>query len=177
MKRITVLVLCVLLQGAALGVRAAPPMDRGDALDVKRAKVTIESVLFVTELSGINARFKETQPDNYRGMVLTAKIAKPAGEPLTLYAQDVVLHYNYGSKNDVARCTGLSTFSLTNDADRPMQFSSSGLVSATTGVNTLKATEIYVDLFFQNMESDTSQVELYVAQPIGARYIAKGWKK
>jgi len=162
-----------------LSVRAASA-QAGTApgvLDLKKVKIEIVGATFVKELTGVNnAVFKESNPSKYRGLVLTLKVQKPAGEELTLYCQDLVLHYRYGDKSDVARCYGISAFSVGNDVDRPMFLSPQGLASSSTGAATTKASVVYVDLFFQNMEPDTSELHLFVAQPIGASYKTDGWR-
>lgn len=167
--------------GVALAVAPAaraqtPVTTRGDAFDATRAGVSIEAANFVAELQGVNASFKELQPDKYRGLVLTLRVRKPPDEPLTIHAQDLALHYRFGTKQDVARCTGISAFSLTRDAERRIVFLAQGLGAMATAVNTTKATEVFVDLFFQGMEPDTSELDLRAAHPIGARHVTRGWK-
>jgi hypothetical protein len=172
------------LHGFAVGLGLAcavaqaqvPPPGRADALDARNARVTIEAATFVTELGSTNASYKEVQPDKYRGVVVTLRIQKAENEPLTIFAQDVSLHYRYGKRRDVARCTGISSFSMTRDAERPLTFFALGVGSITTGVNTGRASEVFVDVFLQGMEPDTSEIDLYIAQPIGARRVTQGWK-
>jgi hypothetical protein len=138
--------------------------------------VAIEAATFVSELGGANATYKEVLPDKFRGIVVTLRIQKAENEALSLYAQDLALHYNYGKRRDVARCSGVSSFSLTREAERPMTFFAQGVGSITTGLNTTRATEVFVDAFFQGMEPDTADIDLYVAQPIGATRVTQGWK-
>ena len=176
MKSLTwycIMVLLLLFAGPSFAgdTTETPP----DSLDLKKVKFTIVDTLFVSELSGIRKRFKEPKTDKYRGLVLTVKVQKPAGQAVRLIAQDFSLHYRYGSKSDVARCNGISTFSKSQDVDRPMKLIVN-VGSMTTGSSTTKATTFYTDLFFQNMEPDTRDLHLFLAQPIGASFTTKGWK-
>jgi hypothetical protein len=165
-----------LLAPAALADEKAasgPPLG---VLDIKKVKIEILGVYFMKELKGVNASFKQNNDAKYRGMVMTVKVRKPAGEPLTLNAQDLVLHYSYGSSSDIAKCSGLSAFSTANDTDRPMALYAQGLGSQTTGAATTNGSVVYIDLFFQAMEQDTSDLHLLVAQPAGISFKADGWK-
>lgn len=146
-------------------------------LNTNKVKIEITDVAFVKELDGAVGRFQETDPEKYRGVVVTLSIHKAAGESLTLLAQDFCLHYRYGNQVDVAPCIGLSTFATTQDAERPMKFFARGRGTATTGASTAKSETVYVDVFFQNMEKDTSDIHLLVAQPIGASFKTQGWKQ
>lgn len=168
--------LALALAAAPAALAQTPAGARGDAFDAARAGVSIEAASFVAELQGANASFKELQPDKYRGLVLTLRVRKPPDEPLTIYAQDLALHYRFGAKRDVARCTGISAFSLTRDAERRIVFMPQGLGSMATAVNSTSAAEIFVDLFFQGMEPESSELDLRAAHPIGARHVTRGWK-
>lgn len=165
-----------------LFVQVASAQDRATAeavpsvLDLKKVKIEIVDALFVKELKGVNADYKAKAEGKYRGMILVLKVQKPAGEELTLNAQDMVLHYRFGSQSDIAKCSGISTFSLGNDMDRPMTLFESGRGGATTGPSTIKASVIYIDLFFQFMEPDTSELYLLFAQPIGVSFKTAGWR-
>ncbi len=66
-------------------------------------------------------------------------------------------------------------FSKSQDVDRPMKLIRNA-GSMTTGTSTIKGSTFYMDLFFQNMEPDTRDLHLFVAQPVGASFSAKGWK-
>jgi hypothetical protein len=170
--------LCLVL-GNALILGRAPALEAGgvpDLVDLKKVNLAVVEAYFVTKLHGGVTRFEETKPDKYRGLVLTLKITKPAGEPLSLREADLVLHYRRGSSSDVARCFGLSGFSTSRDVDRPMSLHQNGTGMSETGPATTKAETIYVDVFFQYMESDTSELHLLVAQPVGASFTTKGWK-
>jgi hypothetical protein len=110
-------------------------------------------------------------------MVLTVKITKPAGEELTLPCQDLVLHYRFGQKSDVARCYGISAFSTDQGVDRAMRLSAQGNFSSSTGVATTKSGTVFVDIFYQYMEPETHELYLTIAQPVGAYFETPGWKK
>ena len=174
-------VLCVMVGGLLMAGQNARAQDQGNTIapqvfDSSKVKIEIVGALFVKELKGVNASFNQARTDMYRGLVLMLKITKPAGEALTVNAQDMVLHYRYGTRSDVAKCSGVSTFSVDESVDRPMNLFSMGLGGATTGVPTAKASVAYIDLFFQNMEPDTADVHLLVAQPIGVSFKTNGWR-
>mgnify|MGYP001047854635 CR=1 FL=1 len=148
-----------------------------DVINLVKVKIQLVSDVFVKELKGVNASFAMGEDARkYRGLILTLKVEKPAGESVTLNAQDLVLHYRYGEKSDIAPCNGVSAFSVQRDLDRPMRLFRRGRGGSSTGASTIRATEVYVDLFFQYMEPDTSDLHLLVAQPIGASFKSKGWK-
>ncbi|MEO0108422.1 MAG: hypothetical protein ABIK62_04540, partial [candidate division WOR-3 bacterium] len=144
-------------------------------IDPSRIRFTILSATFVTELEGTTSRFRETQLDKYRGMVVTCRIVKPAGYKLKLHAPDIALHYNHGDEYDVAPCNGISNFSTERGTDRPMKLLSRGQGSQTTLTSATAAETIYVDFFFQYMEPDTRDIHLCVAQPAGASLVTNGW--
>jgi len=145
-------------------------------VDLSRVKVEIVSALFVTSLDGAEAEFNETRPDQYRGLVVTVRVVKPAGHEVTLHPADLALHYRRaGGDYDVAPCHGISNFSAVAEVDRTMSFFSAGWGRVSTGVSTLGADTVYADLFFQNMEPDTRELHVLVAQPVGARFTTPGW--
>lgn len=145
-------------------------------LSADDVKFEIVGASFVAKLQGLTNRFEENDLDKYRGLVVTVKITKPADEELTLVAQDLTLHYHFGESADVSRCQGISTFTKEKDVDRIMRFYNN-VGSATTGTATTKLTTIYVDLFFQYMEPNTSDIHLFVARPADASYQTSGWDK
>jgi hypothetical protein len=149
----------------------APLVFPSDSVNLK-----IVNAVFLKTLQGIDARFDETEPDKYRGLVITVEVTKPAGEALELRAQDITLHYHYdGDEYDVAPCQGLSTFSAEQMIDRPMNlFKIRG--TARTGIATMSAQKLYIDMFFQYMEPTTSDIHLMVAQPVGASFVTDGWE-
>lgn len=145
-------------------------------VDLSRLKVEIASAVFLTSLDSDGAEFNETRPDQYRGLVVTVRLTKPAGSELTLHPADFSLHYRRaGGEYDVAPCHGISSFSTAAEVDRAMSFFSGGWGSVSTGASTLGADTVYADLFFQNMESDTRELHVLVAQPVGARFATPGW--
>jgi len=167
------IVVCgVYLAFAQWGGASQPPL----CLAVKDVKLRIVEATFVTKLEGVSSRFEEQKPDQFRGLVLTIEVKKPAGGDLTLVAADYALHYRYGDSSDVAPCHGLSTFSTRKDEDRPMNLFKSGYGRTTTGLSTTKAETVFVDVFFMNMEPETSEIHLLVAQPVGATFRTTGWK-
>ncbi len=146
-------------------------------IDLSTLKFEIVDATFVKELAGVNAHFSmATNADKYRGLVLTLKVTKPAGEELKIACVDIVLHYRYGQKTDVTRCYGLSTYSTQPDSDRAMALYASGIGSSTTGLATTKASTVFIDVFFQGMEPETSDLYILIAQPVGTYFKTGGWK-
>ena len=144
-------------------------------LDLAELEFDIVDTHFVEELQGLNATFTESQPDMYRGLLLTVEIEKPAGEELTIYVQDLVLHYTYGTTEEITPCWGISVFSGQLDVDRPLYLYTAGIGGSTTGLSSTDEDVVFVDLFFQFMEPDTEELHLFVAQPVGASYTCDGW--
>jgi hypothetical protein len=176
---ITSLVKSALLTLAiALSAPAFPQNPNpSDVFDLSKVKLQIVDARFVTKLSGSKATFAASKPDEYRGLIVTLSITKPAGGEVSLVCQDIVLHYRYGQKSDIARCYGLSNYSAHQNEDRAMDLFSQGWGKATTGPAATNSDTIYIDLFFQNMEPETSDLYLFVAQPTGAHFTTPGWKK
>jgi hypothetical protein len=108
-------------------------------------------------------------------MLLTLRVTKPAGEPLTLFAPDLALHYRRGEGSEVSRCFGLSVFSTEQDVERPIRLFQRGYGLTATGQATVKADVLYVDAFFDSIEPDIREVHLLVAQPVGAALATNGW--
>jgi hypothetical protein len=148
-----------------------------DVFDLSKVNFQIVDATFVTKLDSQKAQFAETKPDQYHGLIVTLRIAKTAGEELTLTCQDIALHYRYGQQSDIARCYGLSSYTTRQDEDRSMALYSQGWGTSTTGLATTKSGTVYIDVFFQNMESNTSDLYLFIAQPTGAHFTSRGWKK
>jgi hypothetical protein len=172
-------VVAVLLGLGAVAVssqEAAPGIPA--LLDPAETRLEIVDATFVTELTGENVDYTENKPDQYHALVVTVKVTKPAGRVLTLYPADLALHYRRSSGDyDVAPCSGVSAFSTSPGIDRTMSFFPAGFGSVSTGVTTQKADVLYADLFFQNMEADTRDLYLLVAQPVGAHLVVSGWSK
>lgn len=146
-------------------------------IDMSKVKIEIIGALYVKKLDATNAKFDIGEEGNkYRGLVLTLRIQKPEGEELRLNAQDLSLHYRYGQESDIAPCNGLSTYSTQKDMDRTMSLFKISRGTSATGTSTTQASVVYVDLFFNYIESDTSDLHLLVAQPAGAYYKSSGWK-
>jgi len=175
-RKLTLAVLLTLVAGFAAPAFAQdenPP----DSVDMSKVKFQIVDATFVSNLQGTNANYKETQLDKYRGLVLTVKVTKQPGQPLTVICQDINIHYRFGESSDVAKCFGLSSFSAQQDEDRAMSLYSLGWGKSTTGTSTSKSGTVYFDVFFQNMEPETHDVHLFWGQSIGAVYTTHGWTK
>jgi len=146
-------------------------------LDLDKIKFDIVAVTFVKELDGAGARYRATQPDKYQAAVVTLRVAKAKGQPLRLHVPDFSLHYHRTNDYDVVGCTGISGFSTVLDQDRPMTFFAAGFGKTFTGLATTAAEQVYVDLFFGNIENDVTDVYLLVGQASGASFRTKGWRK
>ena len=166
------LVSCPQAQQLADVANTPPPL----ALQSRDVKIEIVDATFVRKLEGVSTKFEESQPDKFRGLVLTVKVKKPAGSGLTFVAQDFTLHYRYGQSSDVAKCFGLSSFSVDKNVDRPMSLWTHGIGRSSTGLATTKAETLFIDLFFQYMEPETSELHLLVAQPLAKSFQTSGWK-
>ena len=149
--------------------------DVPGAVDRGRISAKVVEVKYVTQLEGVNARYKQDKPEMYRGLVLTLEVTKPAGEELKLYAQDFSPHYAYEGGFDIAPCQGISTFSTEKEADRPFILSTAGRGCASTGTTTTRACKLYVDLFFDMMESSTRKLHLMLARPASPAFETRGW--
>lgn len=167
----------LLIAVAAIGEQAPPAAAAGapDVVDWSKVKLEIVDVTFVRKLDGVNGLFEEPEPAKYRGMLVTLRVTKPAGEELHLLAPDFTLHYRYGDSSDVSPCRGMSMFSTSPDVDRPVKFFTNGYGTMTTGAATQKAATLYIDLFFENLEADTRDIHLLVAQPTGLSFNTRGW--
>lgn len=168
-----VLLCCVALLIAEIGLtRDVPGLFRLD----EDVQVKIYNVSFVRDYDGILRRFRASRPDRFRGAVVTLEISKPAGKRIALHVADLSLHYyrDQAEDYDVAPCDGLSTFSVAPDVDRPMQFAR--WLRQSTGASTTRASVVYIDAFFQNMEPGTNDMWLCIAQPATPRYTSTGWR-
>jgi hypothetical protein len=150
-----------------------------NVFDLSTARIQIVDTRFVTALESPENKkqFKETEPDKYRGLVVTVKIAKEPGANVVLIAQDISLHYRFGGNSDVAKCFGLSNFTVSQYDARQMSLYKEGWGNVITGSDARASSTVYVDLFFQNMEPDTHELYLFMAQPASAQFITPGWKK
>lgn len=178
MKRawMTEAIACVLAVGAICSAAQPVGKEPPRMLNLASLKLQIVDAVFVKKVDGVNAKFEETQLKKFRGLVVTLRVEKPRGEVVELCAQDLTLHYRYGGKTDVAICYGLSGFSTEEKVDRPMKLFAKGWGYSSTGLSTRKAAVVYVDLFFQYMEPETSDIHLLVARPTGASFQTQGWK-
>jgi hypothetical protein len=147
-----------------------------ETLNLNNVRFQIVDTAFVTKLEAGSNRFEETHPDKYHGLIVTLKITKEAGTEFTVACQDINIHYRYGQQSDIARCYGLSNYSTQQNEDRSMSLYGQGWGRSTTGLASTKSSTAYIDVFFQNMEPDTSDLYLFISQPTGAHYISQGWK-
>jgi hypothetical protein len=165
---------------AGLASAPAPAQSAGSPTpglaDFARLRFQIVDALFVTQYDGVTSRYDEKEPAKFRGLLLTVRVEKPAGEELQLEGRDFSLHYTRDDSYDVASVDGLSAFSTSKDTDRPMRLSYTARLTAKTGVAATKAAVVYVDMFFLQMEPDTRDLHLLAARPIGTQYRTNGWK-
>jgi hypothetical protein len=145
-----------------------------EVMDLSKASFQIVDATYVTKLEGSGNIFNETNPDKYHGLIVTVRITKQAGAELTVACQDIALHYRYGLNSDIARCYGLSSFSVQQKEDRPMSLYKEGWGRSTTGIAATQIGTVYIDVFFQHMEPNTSDLYLFIAQPTGAHFISQG---
>ena len=159
----------------------AAPADSGSvpaALDVRRLRISVVAERYLTEVQGVNVSFEEPEPDAYRSLVLTLRVDKPAGTPIELRANDLVLHYRRGEAGrayDVTPALGVSMFSTRADALRPMVLEPQGRCFARSAPQATSASVVYVDVFFPSLEPDTRELYLLVAQPAGVFFRSRGW--
>jgi len=159
-----------------------PPIGRRTrsapgALDLRNLNIEVVGTRFVKELTAANASYRQPRPDKFRGLLLTVRIRKPRGRALILYTQDFSVHYTYaGTKFDVAPCQGISAFSTRRTANRPLRLSAQCRLSSSTDAAAMRADTVYVDLFFDFFERDTSELHLVVGRPVGAPLKTSGWK-
>ena len=176
LKAIAISALLILTIGLSMPACARNP-NPSDIFDLSKVNFQIVDATFVTKLDGLKAQFAETKPDQYHGLEVTLLITKAAGDELTLTCQDINLHYRFGQQSDIARCYGLASYSTRQDEDRAMVLYSQGWGKSTTGLATTKSGTVFIDVFFQNMEPDTSDLYLFIAQPTSAHFTTPGWKK
>lgn len=150
-----------------------------------QVKMEVTGVVFMDEVQGTGGRrmtIPEDKRDKWRLGIVTLKVTKPAGTRFTLAAADLALHYYHGEQTEVAPCEGLSSFSSSDDSDRPMELSQTmgpGFTKQTTGAKTTQASVIYMDAVFGFMEPDTSEIWVCLGQPVTDRgfTVASGlWK-
>jgi hypothetical protein len=147
-----------------------------ETMDLNKVSFQIVDAAFVTKLAGGSNEFDESNPGKYHGLIVTVRITKQAGAELTVACQDIALHYRFGENSDIARCYGLSSFSTQQNEDRVMALYTQGWGRSTTGPAATTSGTVYIDVFFQNMEPNTSDLYLFIAQPTGAHFISQGWK-
>ena len=147
-----------------------------DVIDLNKVRLQIVDATFVTKLDSAKAKFEESKPLQYHGLIVTVRVTKTAGEQLTLTCQDINLHYRYGQESDIARCYGLSSYTTQQFEDRAMALYSQGWGKATTGLAATRSDTVYVDVFFQNIEPQTRDLYLFISQPTGAHFTTPGWK-
>ncbi len=147
-------------------------------------RAEVVAVSFPDEVQGVGGRRMRVGDDRrekFRLGLVTIKITKPAGAALTLAAADVTLHYYHGDHAEVAPCEGLSTFSMTNDAERPMELSESdgpGFLKQSTGARATAADVLYVDAVFYGMEPDSNECWICIAQPVQrGGFRSGGWRR
>ncbi|MEE8580945.1 MAG: hypothetical protein V3T33_05075 [Myxococcota bacterium] len=157
-------------EDATVPSRPVPTLLRLDQVAIQ-----LVDARFVTEYEGTDNRYEAGEPDEYRAVVITLELTKQAGQKVVLSAPDLALHYYHGDSTDVLPCNGISGFSTERDTDRPMVLLERGYGRSVTGVATAKAEKVYVDVFFDYLEPDTTDLYLLLAQPVGGGYGTRGW--
>jgi len=176
-RRVRIAGLCGLclaaVGGIALGVAAVTkPAPR--ALDLNTVKMEIANAEFVTELEGQTSSYNAPDASEYRGVVLTVKVTKPAGTPLSIEAPDLSLHYYFGEDSDVVPCLGLSSFSTGLESDRAMALFNRGYGKTETQKYSTNAGTVYFDAFFTGLEPNVNDIYLFVGKPVTSRH-TEGW--
>ena len=118
--------------------------------------------------------------DEYRMVIATIRIEKPADTELTLPCADITLHYYHGGTPDVSPCLGMSNFSTVLETDRELEVrpanSGPGFLKKTTLARASEAATVFVDAIFGSMESDTREAWIAIGQTDAvAPYISEGW--
>ena len=161
--------------GLAMPALAQNPTP-SEVIDLSKVRLQIVDATFVTKLDSAKAKFEESKPNQYHGLIVTVRVTKTAGEQLTLTCQDINLHYRFGKESDIARCYGLSSYTTQQFEDRIMSLYSQGWGKATTGLAATRSDTVYIDVFFQNMEPQTRDLYLFISQPTGAHFTTAGWR-
>lgn len=134
-------------------------------IDPKSATFTIVRAELVKELKGSHAKFVEPNPEKYRGVVITVKIADPPSE-FVLRNKDFTLHYQWGrNARSVAPCAGLSACSAQLHEERQIMLCTPNMNLSREFEPREK--ECYIDLFFTEVEASVRQIKLhYLAMPV-----------
>jgi hypothetical protein len=141
-------------------------------LPLNQVKMEIVKVRFVDKVMHTTGEWKapDTQPPS-KIAVVTVKVKKPAEMGVTLATADLTLHYLHAKGYDVTPCDGLSNFSRQLDDERVMVVTRSKhsgcpmWYKVQSGASTTQATEFYFDALFARMETDTSDMWIFVGQP------------
>ena len=161
--------------GLAMPALAQNPTP-SEVIDLSKVRLQIVDATFVTKLDSAKAKFEESKPNQYHGLIVTVRVTKTPEEPLTLTCQDINLHYRFGQESDVASCYGLSNYTTQQFKDRFMSLYSQGYGKSTTGQAATRSGTVYVDVFFQKMEPQTRELYLFLSQPTGAHFTTPGWR-
>jgi hypothetical protein len=149
-----------------------------EVLDLSKVSFQIINVTFMSKLEGGNKKnFLETDLATYRGLVVTLRITKVAGAELTLPCMDINLHYRYGDQHDIANCHVLSNFTTQQYEGRTLNLWPGGWGRVTTGAAATTSSTVYIDVFFEHLEPNTSDLYILIAQPTGSHFTSQGWKQ
>ena len=134
-------------------------------------KARIVGVRFADEVKSVDQKLimPSGQREPLRFCIVTLRIEKPAGKRLALAAADLTAHYWHADEALVTPCIGLSHFSATPDADRPMQlvpFSGFAFIRSVTGASTTQSTALFVDAVFGYVPGDTRELWVCTARPV-----------
>ena len=140
-------------------------------LDLDQIKATVVAVRFTREVAGSKGdrrRIADKELAQQRLAVVTLRVTKPTKTQLILAAADLSLHYSTGGMADVAPCEGLSTFSVTQSAPRPIELGREGgpgSVKQTTDATTNEPGTVYIDAVFRMTPQKSGNLWVCVAQP------------
>ncbi len=160
--------------GIAMGV-AAVTKPAPKAIDFSAVKMEIANAEFVTKLEGQTSTYNAQDDGEYRALLLTIKVTKPAGTVLAIEAPDLCIHYYFGEDDDVVPCRGLSSFSTALESDRPLRLFERGYGETETQKYSTNADTVYFDAVFTMLEPNVSDVYLFVGKQV-AEVHTEGWK-
>ena len=155
-------------------------MTKDVAMDIVDIKF-LKTIQTATGSWTVNSQFTNT----YRYAIITVKVNKPSGSPLSVAACDLSLHYTLDvpfKTSYISPCIGLSAFNKSEDEDRVLTLGDAknvntpAFLTITTGAHAKDAHTVYFDVLFANIETNINNVWLYVGQPAKKTpFATKGW--
>jgi len=167
---------------ATAGESAAPA--KGCPFLVPRDKFQIEiaKVRFSEQIVSDEGRTVEVPKNRrilFRYAIVTLKVTKPPGEKLLLPLAGLTLHYYHGGEPDVCPCEAASALTAKLGDERPLKFpwEGPGWPQQTTSIKTTESGEVYIDVVYPMMETDTKECWITLPEPsVSQPFLADGWK-